>query len=227
VAEVLPWPMRILGAAFLTGGLWMSSRALLTGQGLGEMPPVLLFLAGPIFISVGLLMMDAQALLGSRAPALNWQAFWGGLAFVFVGLFLMAVSCADPRDEAFHAPRWVVAVVGLLFALGGVLALRTAPPKYREGGPPTKTGAVLVVLALTCAGTVFSYAAFGPGEREFEGTIAVPCFAVPFQPGEYAGRAVFGLAALVIDAFAIAGWYGLIWGTWLAFKSRRRGKANP
>ena len=224
--EAFPWPVRILGAAFLAAGLAMVLRVLVSGRGGGDAGWLIFFLAGVAFILLGLFLFEAQALLGSRAPALNWNAFWGGLLTAHIGFVLMVVSFADPRDEAFHAPRWVVALIGLLFALCGILVLRTASPKYREGGPLTDFGAILVVLVLTCAGIVFSYAAFGPGSREFDGTFAFPCFAVPFEPNEYVGRAVFGIVALVIDAFAIAGWYGLVRGTWQAIRRRLGGKTD-
>lgn len=225
--DAFPWPIRILGAASLTGGLWMMARPLLTGRGSGDATPLMLFSYGPVLICLGLLLMDAHTLLGTRAPALNWRAFWGGLLTLVIGFFIMLAACADPRDEAFHAPRWVVAFVGALLASVGALILSSASSKAREGKPLSTFGAVLVVLALTCAGVVFSYAAFGPGKREFEGEISIPFLAVPFGANEYVGRAVFGLAALVIDAFAIAAWYGLVWGAWLAIKNRRGRKTGP
>ena len=225
--EPFPWPVRILGAASLTGGLWMMAHPLLTGKGSGDATPLMLFAYGPVLICLGLLLMDAHTLLGSRAPALNWRAFWGGLLTLVIGFFILVAACADPRDAAFHAPRWVVALVGVLLASVGALVLSSASSKAREGKPLSTFGAILVVLALTCAGAVFSYAAFGPGKREFEGEISIPFLAVPFEANEYVGRAVFGLAALVIDAFAITAWYGLAWGAWLAIKQRRSRKAEP
>jgi hypothetical protein len=204
----------------------MMAHPVLTGKGSGDATPLLLFAYGPVLVCLGLLLMDAHTLLGSRAPALNWRAFWGGLLTVLIGFFIMLAAYADPRDEAFHAPRWVVAVAGLLMASVGALVLSSAPPKRREGQPLSTFGAILVVLALTCAGVVFSFAAFGPGKREFEGAIAIFFLVVPFDANEYVGRAVFGLAALVIDAFAIVAWYGLVWGAWLAIKDRRERKTG-
>jgi hypothetical protein len=224
VTEAFGWPMRMVGAASLAGGLWMAVQVLLMGKGAGEAPPVILFLAGTVLISLGLFLTEAQWLLGRRAPELNWRAFWGGLLVSQIGTLLMVVSCADPHDEAFSAPRWVVAVIGLLLTLWGVLILRTAPPKYREGGPPTTVGAAIVALMLTCAGTVFSFAAFGPGKREFEGEMSVPFLSLPFPANEYVGRAIFGLVALLFDAFALAGWAGLLWGAWHGLKERRKGR---
>lgn len=221
--DAFPWPLRILGAASLTGGLWMMARPVLTGKGSGDATPLLLFAYGPVLICLGLLLMDAHTLLGRWAPALNWRAFWGGLLMLMIGFFIMLAACADPRDAAFHAPRWVVGTVGVLFASLGGLVLGSASSRRREGQPLSTFGAVLVVLALTCAGVVFSYTAFGPGKREFEGTLSVPFFALSSEENEYAGRAAFGLAALVLDAFAIAAWYGLIWGSWQAIKHRRGG----
>ena len=50
---------------------------------------------------------------------------------------------------------------------------------------------------------VANWVAFGPGPRKFQGGIAIPFVAVSGPTGEWTGRAVFGIGAVLTDLFLL------------------------
>lgn len=108
------------------------------------------------------------------------------------------------EEKSFRAPRWVVGAAGLAFLLTGV-ALATAPaPGTPEGTGQTRWrsfvlgGAIVGLMA-----AIVNWIAFGPGERHFGGTIALPFVAVSGQQSEWTGRIAFGIAAVILDIFFV------------------------
>jgi len=139
---------------------------------------------------------------------------WGILASG-LGLFiiLLSLDVIHADESSFHAPRWIVAVVGLMFFLTGVL-LAISPGRstaaqqgQAEGTPSTvQTGIrfwlgafIILLFAL-----VFNWVAFGPGEREFQGGITVPFGLFSVEVNETLGRVIFGAGAVMIDVIAAA-----------------------
>lgn len=111
-------------------------------------------------------------------------------------------------------PIWVVGAAGLTFWLvaivmfadaiaGGTNSDGTLP----AGTPPAvhllQAGAALaVVLALAA---ITTWIAFGPGERHFSITIALPFLIYHPKHSDLPGRIVFGAGAVMIWIIAIAG----------------------
>ena len=101
----------------------------------------------------------------------------------------MSAPAAGPR----LAIGFALAAVGTALAAGLTLVF---------------AGALMVsLLALA-----FDWIAFGPGERQFTGSVGVAGAAVSSAVGEPAGRVFFGLFALLFDIAAIGLWLRLIRG---------------
>ncbi|MGH7772342.1 MAG: hypothetical protein ACREQA_08890 [Candidatus Binatia bacterium] len=127
---------------------------------------------------------------------------------VSAGLIIMGVSVdiihVDPKTV--HAPRWVVGSVGLAFFLAG-LALFTS--RYKEAKKfQVFLGATVLILLAGMA----NWIAFGPGERQFSGTISLPFSAYSSKASELSGRIAFGIFAGILDVvilgFLISGLRG-------------------
>ena len=123
-----------------------------------------------------------------------------GAAFVLAGLYPLAVAIgvAHPAPATVHAPLWVVGLAGACFVLVGTAFLAPRDDVRMRG--------LVVGLTVTSLAIIFDWIAFGPGERHFSGGISFVGAAVRTSD-ETAGRVAFGIAALLLDAFALWGWY--------------------
>jgi hypothetical protein len=118
---------------------------------------------------------------------------------VSAGLIIMGVSVdiihVDPKT--IHAPRWVVGAVGLAFFLAGS-ALFTCRSRGTR-----KFQAFLGAMILILLAAMANWIAFGPGERQFSGTISLPFSAYSSRASELTGRIVFGISALILDVLIV------------------------
>ena len=133
------------------------------------------------------------------------MAWMGGL-FGLVGLAILLLALGLlPVDEArLETPRWVVGAAGLAFFLIGILLLTTPPSQTPEAAARITWRTLLlgggVVGALAA---VFNWVAFGPGPRAFGGSVSIPFVSVSGPSSEWAGRAAFGVAAVLMDVFLV------------------------
>jgi hypothetical protein len=147
------------------------------------------------------------------------------LVFVGIGLLGIAIGAAIVLTQTSILPvrqelgagvtSWIVVCAGIVFAgIGGVFALtgfsgtgigsriqQQVPILFRV------LNFLVAVAALVALATIASFAAFGPGPREFS-------FTVPFfgqLPGaEWIGRIFFGAAALLLwGVIAVFVWFGV------------------
>src|SRR5262245_10155246 len=103
----------------------------------------------------------------------NWPPnFWAGALAAVIGLVTIALAAGiiPAPESAFHAPHWVVGAAGLAFFCAGVaIWLGSAGPRDQLK-PWQRLGVDLSGLAIViCFAAMFSWAGFGPGERDFEG----------------------------------------------------------
>ena len=125
-------------------------------------------------------------------------------ARIAVGLVVLAVGAAlaafGGGAIAHPAPdlRIVALPAGMVFVFAGVLVL--LPARLAAFQLP------LTALMTTALAVVFDWVAFGPGERRFSGSASVPGISVSGQTSELAGRAFFGLFALLFDLAALGLW---------------------
>jgi hypothetical protein len=147
------------------------------------------------------------------------------LVFVGIGLLGIAIGTAIILTQTSVLPveqklgpgvtSWIVVCAGIVFAgIGGVFALagfsgtgigsrvqQRVPILFRV------LNFLVAVAAVVALATIASFAAFGPGPRQFS-------FTVPFfgqVPGtEWIGRIFFGAAALLLwGVVAVLVWFGL------------------
>ena len=119
-----------------------------------------------------------------------------GIITILAGLFIILVSAdiihADP--ESIHAPRWVLTLVGLIFALSGLAIVTQALFTPSE----LKSPALRWVQYFIGLGIFVSFAAsflwigFGPGERQFSSSISLPFIHISGKGNDIIGRIVFG-----------------------------------
>jgi hypothetical protein len=124
-----------------------------------------------------------------------------GFISAAIGLVVIgtAVNTAIHATDSFTSERLMAVPAGLIFVLGG--ALVALPPGGRQW-----RGA-LSALLVSCFAVTFDWVAFGPGERKFGGGISLGAnVGAGFPVGEFIGRAVFGVAAIVLDIFAVIVW---------------------
>ena len=114
------------------------------------------------------------------------------------GIALTAVGFYKARSAT--EPLAIVAVpAGLVFVFGAALVL--APARWQLP---------LGTLMITCLAGVFDWVAFGPGERHFTASVGAGGASATWASGEYAGRAFFGLFALLFDIAAVGLWLKLL-----------------
>jgi len=134
-----------------------------------------------------------------RAAPLADSASCGGLAvglgcaamgLMLTGFALHSAFQANPLS----ADNLMAVPAGLMFVFAGILM--ALPPEHK------KWQTLLATLLITCFALTFDWAAFVPGERRFGGSF----MGFGFMPGEYFGRAFFGVFAVILDIWAIKMW---------------------
>ena len=117
-------------------------------------------------------------------------------------IIALAIGWIPYPPEKFNAPPWVVGAAGAVFMLAGPLMLI---PDAGNSAPGAFLGAAMTSLFAL----VGSWVAFGPGEREFSSGVARTAGSIGTSVGEYAGRAIFGVGAIIL--IAVAAWAWMHW----------------
>ncbi len=113
-----------------------------------------------------------------------------GAIISLIGIFIMGSSVFS-EDASFNAPRWIVTGSGGVFLLAGVMIV------FQQNELVTSLiGAIIV----TCFAVITCWISFGPGEREFGGSIGI------FDLSGLLGRICFGIVALFLIVLAIFVW---------------------
>lgn len=130
---------------------------------------------------------------GTGEPAPLW--FTG--VFIGTGLFIVLIAGdvirVDP--DTIHSPRWVLAAAGMVFMIGGVMA----------GAGPTHAllNDVLAGVLIGCMASIATWIAFGPGEREFTGSVSLGPVAIGGESGASVGRIAFGVSSILLWALVV------------------------
>jgi hypothetical protein len=131
------------------------------------------------------------------APDTSGRALGLGLVVAAVG----AAIAGPAIYRAIHATplaadNWMGVTAGLIFVFGGILlGLPRGYDKWRTW---------LATLVISCFALTFDWVAFGPGERNFSGSL----LGFGFIPGETVGRAAFGFFGVIVSIFAAGMWIG-------------------
>ncbi|HEV3349329.1 MAG TPA: hypothetical protein VHC93_19715 [Methylomirabilota bacterium] len=142
--------------------------------------------------------------MGER-PLSPGATAWVGALCALMGLVILFVALGIiPTDESkLHAPHWVVGAAGLMFFLAGIAILTGPPPDTPEASRTTWRIFLMGLGIVGALAAVFNWVAFGPGPRAFGGSVSIPFVSVSGASSERSGRIAFGIAAVVIDAFAV------------------------
>ena len=129
-----------------------------------------------------------------------------GVAIVLAGMRVLPVA---PAPDLQGSP-WVVVCAGLIFVfLGAAMIVGFAVVGGANGdlppGTPFGVRVIQYFLGLGIIGSlaaIFTWVAFGPGERQFSSTLVLPFMTHgAAASGETSGRVVFGIAAVLIWLF--------------------------
>jgi hypothetical protein len=109
-------------------------------------------------------------------------------------------------DARFHAPRWLVAMIGAMFVLAGLMLVRSAGAAVRSPAPDV-AGSCLGVF-LTSGFTVFSgWALFfsgGPSAWNVSGSLPLRLLPVWVSAGLF--YVLMGVGALLCVVMAVFAW---------------------
>ena len=138
------------------------------------------------------------------------QVLVGGIPLL-MGAFivLMALDIIPSDESAFHVPRWVVAVAGAVFMVGGMAVIWQSAFAHLQETIWYRTVSHLFAAGIfLCFSLVFNWVAFGPGERQFSNSILIPFVSLELGDADFsAGRFFFGIFALLLDIAVLYGAY--------------------
>jgi hypothetical protein len=153
---------------------------------------------------------ETFAATSPQKPSRPVALFMGLLCLVIAAVILAGAAGLLPARPTAHeeAPRWVVACVGLVFLAGGLVPINAA------FALPNWLNQLVGITVTAGLALVFNWVAFFPGERHFSMSVSVPGLSMSGGGGQLAGRAMFGLAALLGDAM-------VLWGLWRMLRRAR------
>jgi hypothetical protein len=142
---------------------------------------------------------------------------------ILAGLGIIPVKTSD------GTPAWVAVGAGLLFLFAGAILLSdaaaggTGPDGQLLATAPAWVKPFQWVMGfaiMSMFASIFSWIAFGSGERHFQGSISLPFFSTHSPSSETEGRWAFGIGAVIMWCVVA----GVVAST--ARKALARSKAN-
>jgi hypothetical protein len=145
-----------------------------------------------------------------------------GLIFAAFGVVMILGGVGVlhlPPPEDGPTPPWVLVCAGLAFVFGGAAVIvgfavagGSGPDGEFPPGTPFNVRLMQYFLGLGTVGfmtAVFTWIAFGPGERHFSTTAVTPFTVHRAASGDTSGRVWFGVAAVAFWLFLVSfGVYG-------------------
>ena len=132
-----------------------------------------------------------------------------GVVMILGGLGVLALTPAADGPS----PPWVLVCAGLMFVfvgaaviVGFAVAGGSGPDGDLPAGTPFSVRLIQYVLGLGAVGSmtaVFTWIAFGPGERHFSTTAVLPFMVHRGASDDTSGRVVFGIGAVLIGIFLL------------------------
>lgn len=129
-------------------------------------------------------------------------AVWIGLSLMLPSAIFMFIILNAEAESFNLAPRWIVFSSILMFFNTGIVVglMDSGFNDYRE----TRWLSYLHGMALLSIPLifimVFNWVTFGPGEREFSGSISIPFLSINFDgANQTIGRIVFAIPTLFMD----------------------------
>ena len=124
---------------------------------------------------------------------------------IAIGLLMVAIGTGliptDPSRP--HEGRWIMALMGLAFAAGGVQVAQW----FRAD---SVVGAILGALTITALAVAFGWASLFGEASGYSSAVAGAGIAVKSGAGVTIGRVAFGFAAVVVGLLAAWAWWRVI-----------------
>lgn len=167
-------------------------------------------------------MPEEKAERAKGNDAYGWIFGLSGILTLAVSLIpiFMALNVIPADESDFGAPRWIVILVALSFTSVGCLltsmwlhdlTIHRAPLIARIlKGVQAISGAGVLLIFLTGGAVFLTYKTLAPCGAESELSIWGISLPLPSSLSTILDRAVTGFFALIMDAMAIAAWWGLI-----------------
>lgn len=217
--------LAVFGAPFVAGGMLLLGMAALGHGVAGER--LAMAMGGAVFAAAGCFIWApafpgvVNRILSSDIRVVRWlgpalpRIAMGGLV-VTMGLvpMLAAVGVIPTDDASWHAPRWVGAVAGGLFVVAGLYILTQGAVERLQPGPKRWVQGLFPLVIISGFAVIASWVAFGPGERQFEGSAGNWLVGVSWGGGDLAGRIAFGAGAVFLVVVALIGWWRYLAGRW-------------
>ena len=144
--------------------------------------------------------------MGEPTPATPASKYFAAAVAMIAGVFFFAIGAGllpiPGGPSNLHGPLWLVLCIGLVFFLAGIaIVIQVLGHANDSGDLPAGTAfwmralQYLIGLAIFASfGAISSWIAFGPGERQFSGTIMF----ADAQFNAAIGRIAFGTGAIII-----------------------------
>ena|SRR5215831_2438255 len=121
-------------------------------------------------------------------------SFATGVYIIGMGTWQLVAATQPLTSE-----NWMFVPAASLFLFAGVQLML----------PPGRVALrhLFGALLMTAFAITFDWVAFGPGERHFTGGLSVGFLAIGLHSGEWLGRAVFGIPAVITTGVALLMWF--------------------
>jgi hypothetical protein len=203
----------LFGLPFTGAGIliiWLALRGEMTTRSeVVNNAPFLGILAGLLFLVPGLWVLSSHGTIRFPGTAETRSMLFAGTLFLLMGIFIAIMSYVDDED-AFNAPRWVATVAGALFALVGVLLIKTGTLDKGIQSDKSLFNLVLVAVLFTCFGAIATWVSLGAGEQGFEGSISIPFVSVSTDTSAALGRLCFLPGAIILDVGGMILWFNAL-----------------
>jgi len=209
------WGKLIPPLVFMGMPLLLPVVVVLSGPKEGELLAASLITA--VFLLGGLMWLcqDAPELFarlkmnGKKIPPAQSQNLFGGGIAIMVGLslVLMSLNIIPTDDDTYHAPRWIVTMIGAMFCLAGlsVTPARCTMTFTKRFAP------VGVALIFTGFAILLNWLVFAPHELPGSGVMEFNGLILPIKLPPWSIRAIFLPGAMLLTAAAFLAWREVFW----------------
>lgn len=133
----------------------------------------------------------------SRVPAV--------LGVVVIAAGLIPIGAAFFADDAgFHAPRWIVALIGAMFVLAGLAVMRR--PAGAEDAAADLSQSLLGAVIVTAFAVIMAWLLLFTSPDEWQSSGSLPFQWLPGLVQNLLFYALLGTMTLLTTAFAVAAW---------------------
>ena len=217
--------LAVFGAPFMLAAAWLFGQVVLGDEAAGG--KVAMVIGGVVFVGAGcflwapafpgivnrVLMSDSRIVRALR-PGFPALAIGGLITAMGLVPVLAAVGIIPTDDSLWQAPRWVGAVAGGLFVVAGLFVSTQRVVARLEPRLQKQVQGLFPLVIFSGFAVIATWVAFGPGERQFSGSVGNSLMSMSGGGGELAGRIAFGAGAIFLIVASVIGWWKYLTGRW-------------